>query len=274
MKIACSLILSLFICYANGKERVYIGSTPANNVVKSFLQIPFSDSVDFIRWKLTMQDEKFKLLCNYGIGKPNTKGFINGGKWIEHNGPLKKDGNYYILRAANRELFVFELSSNLIHLADQNKNLLVGTGGWSYTLNINKLLTEDNLNLKSKQNVLEDSMAFQGRTPCKDFSINRPGPECIKMKWLIVFYADTRRNVPTTYLLNRSDRLFLQYPGKKGTWKIIRGKDGRIIYELKPENDDIPTYLLKLDDNVLVFTDGKGNLLVGDENFSFTLSRK
>jgi hypothetical protein len=80
--------------------------------------------------------------------------------------------------------------------------------------------------------------------------------------------------LPTTYLLNRSDRLFLQYPGKKGTWKIVRGKDGRIIYELKPDNDEKPTYLLKLDNNVLIFSDAKGNLLVGDEDFSFTLSRK
>jgi len=274
MKIIYSLILFLFTCCANGKERVYIGCTPANNIVKSFLGIPLSDSLDFIRWKVTMQNGKYNLLCNYGVGKPNTNGFINGGKWIRLNGQLKKEGNYYNLQADNRRLSILELNPNLIHFADQNKNLLIGTGGWSYTLNINRPSLSNQVNILSRQTALEDSMVFQGRTPCWDFSINRPDPNCIKMKWSIVFYADARKNIPTTYLLNHSNLMPLQYPGKKGTWKIIPGKDGRIIYELKPDNDDMPTYLLKLDDNVLIFTDAKGNLLVGNEDFSFTLSRK
>jgi hypothetical protein len=89
-----------------------------------------------------------------------------------------------------------------------------------------------------------------------------------------VFYADSRTHQPTTYLLNRSNVMPLEYPGKTGTWKIMTGKDGRIIYELKPDNESTPTYLLKLDDNILSFTDEKGNLLVGNEDFSFTLSRR
>jgi hypothetical protein len=157
---------------------------------------------------------------------------------------------------------------------DENKNSLIGTGGWAYTLNIEKPLLTDQVNLISKQDVLKDSMTFQGRTPCGEFSINRASPNCIKMKWLVVFYADSRTHQPTTYLLNRSSAMPLEYPGKTGTWKIITGKDGRIIYELKPDNESTPTYLLKLDDNILAFTDEKGNLLVGNEDFSFTLSRR
>ena len=66
----------------------------------------------------------------------------------------------------------------------------------------------------------------------------------------------------------------LQYPGKTGTWKIIAGKDGRIIYELTPDKETTPTYLLKLDEGVLIFTDAKGNLLVGNHEFSYTLNRR
>jgi len=253
---------------------VFIGCTPANNTIKSFLGISLSDSVDFIRWEIRFQNEKYKLLCKYGVAKQNTNGFINGGKQIELNGTIKKEGNFYTLRADNRQLSIFQLNSNLIHFVDDNKNLLVGTGGWSYTLNSIHPIITDHVNLILKRNVLEDSMTFLGRTPCKDFSINHSDPGCIKMKWSIVLYADVQKNKPTTYLLNHSSMLPLEYPGKKGIWNIIIGKDGRIIYELKTGDDDKPTYLLKLDDNVLVFTDAAGNLLVGDKDFSFSLSRK
>jgi hypothetical protein len=275
MKIIFSFLLMILLASCvNGKETIYIGSTPAHPVIRSFLGIPLADSVDFIKWKLVFEKDHYRLNCQYGIGKPNTNGFINGGKWIELNGILKSDGNHYYLRAGNKKLAILELNENLIHLLDENKNSLIGTGGWAYTLNIEKPLLTDQVNLISKQDVLKDSMTFQGRTPCGEFSINRASPNCIKMKWLVVFYADSRTHQPTTYLLNRSNVMPLEYPGKTGTWKIITGKDGRIIYELKPDNESTPTYLLKLDDNILAFTDEKGNLLVGDEDFSFTLSRR
>jgi hypothetical protein len=272
--ISVFLLMVLFSSCAKGKETVYIGSTPANQEVRSFLGIPFSDSVDFIRWKITMQDDKYILKCNYGIGKPNTKGFMEGGKWIELNGPLKKEKNYFYLQHGNKTLGIVALNASLLHLVNEDKTMLTGTGGWGYTLSIEKPLLTDQVNLISKQDVLKDSMTFQGRTPCGEFSINRAGPNCIKMKWLLVFYADSRTHEPTTYLLNHSRMNPLEYPGKTGTWKIITGKDGRIIYELKPDNETTITYLLKLDDNILAFTDEKGNLLVGNEDFSFTLSRK
>ena len=275
MKIICTilLILSVGSC-ANGKETVYRGCTPANNVIKSFLRIPLTDSVDFIRWKISIHHNKYNLRCNYGIGKQNTNGFVNGGKWIELNGPLTRDGHYYYLRADNKRLGVVELNTNLIHFLDDNKNPMIGTGGWSYTLNAEKSVLTDQVNLVSKDVVLKDSMVFQGRTPCGDFSINPPNPKCIKMKWLIILYSKPGKNEPTTYLVNRSNLMPREYPGKRGTWKVTKGKDGRIIYELQPENESTPTYLLKLDDNIVAFTDKKGNLLVGDEDFSFTLSRR
>ena len=270
MKIFFLFLFILITSCPSGKERIYVGSTPADNIVRSFLEIPFSDSVDFIRWWITIADEKYSLKCNYGIGKPNTPGFWNGGKWIELNGRVTKNENYYSFENKNRTLKVLELNPGLLHFVDENKNLLVGTGGFSYALNNNKTPTSDQVNIISKQDPLKDSMAYQGRTLCGDFSINRPGPNCNKMKWSIIFYANADNNTPTTYLLNRNRF----DSGKKGTWKIITGKGGKIIYELMPENEDIPTYLLKLDDNILLFTDAKGNLLVGNEDFSFTLNRK
>jgi hypothetical protein len=65
----------------------------------------------------------------------------------------------------------------------------------------------------------------------------------------------------------------LQHKGKTGTWSIVTDKDGRIIYRLYAENNPF-LYLLKLDENTLSFTDKHGNLLVGNGDFSYTLSRK
>jgi hypothetical protein len=62
--------------------------------------------------------------------------------------------------------------------------------------------------------------------------------------------------------------------GKRGNWKTMTGKDGRIIYQLIDENEAPFIYLLKLDEGVLIFTDSKGNLLVGDHDFSYTLNRR
>ena len=274
MKIVFPFLFILFTSCTSGKGVTYIGCTPANNVVRTFLGIPPADSVEFIRWKIIIADDKYTLKCNYGVGKPNTPGFWNGGKWIELNGRLTKEKSYYSFENGNKTLKILELNPSLIHLLDENKNLLVGTGGFSYTLNNDKTSPTDQVSIISKQDPLKDSMIFYGRTLCEDFSINRPSQGCIKMKWSIVFYANASKNEPTTYLLNRSNLMPLEYPGKTGTWKIITGKDGRIIYQLNPDNDNIPTYLLKLDDNILEFTDAKGNLLVGNEDFSFTLSRK
>src|SRR5689334_14865582 len=87
MKIFSVLLSSLIIVScASGKEKTFVGCTPAAPVVRSFLGISLNDSVDFIRWKLIIDDDHYQLECNYGIGKPNTKGFINGGKKIGLNG--------------------------------------------------------------------------------------------------------------------------------------------------------------------------------------------
>ncbi len=52
MKIVTTLLyIILLTSCATGKEKAYTGSTPAGNAVRSFLNIPLSDSIDFIRWK-------------------------------------------------------------------------------------------------------------------------------------------------------------------------------------------------------------------------------
>jgi hypothetical protein len=99
MKIMTTFFLSIFfiVSYATGKEKIYIGSTPAGNTIRSFLGIPLPDSVDFIRWKIIVSNNLYHLQCNYGIGKPNTNGFIDGGKKIELSGKVGKAGNDWLV---------------------------------------------------------------------------------------------------------------------------------------------------------------------------------
>jgi hypothetical protein len=276
MKIISLSLLIAFSSCVHGKENSFTGSTPAGPVVRNFLGISLTDSIDFIRWNFIFEDNKYSLTCNYGIGKPSTNGFINGGKIVKLKGEFTRNKNYLQLVNEGKKLNLAELNQNLLHIADNNKNLLIGTGGWSYTLNNLAASESDQFSLSPLPIVLKDSMSFHGRTPCQGIDSRR---ECQKLKWSVVFYADPKTNQPTTYRIKGTtfehhDPGTEQNGPRTGPWKINKGKDGRIIYQLDFYDKRRPLYLLKLDDNNVIFTDEKGNLLVGDLDFSYSLSRK
>ena len=114
-------------------------------------------------------------------------------------------------------------------------------------------------------------MAYEGRTPCGVPGIVHAGTECYKLKWYVVFYADPLTNQPTTYRLLGTP--YRKEGGIKGKWKIIAGEDGRTVYRLYDEAGNAFISLLKTDENILLFTDTKGKLLVGNEDFSYTLNK-
>jgi|KBSSwiS6_1023812.scaffolds.fasta_scaffold13258_2 hypothetical protein len=259
------LLLFVFISCANSKNRAYTASTPASPLVKTFLGIPLTDSIDFIRWNLTLDDDKYSIDCNYGIGKPNTNGFYNGGKKVSFSGQLKKEKNTYLLQNGDHILKLAELNNNLLHVLNSDNSLLVGGGGWSYALNSLSPVLTDQVNINAKRTVLADSIAFVGRTPCGIPNIPKSA-QCYKLKWSLVLYSNN------TYKLRGT--AWEKEGGKRADWKIVEGKDGRIIYQLNDDKGNPYIHLLKLDEGVVIFTDEKGNLLVGDHDFSYTLNRK
>jgi hypothetical protein len=97
------------------KQTNYIASTPADPVIKSFLGIPVADSVDFIRWKLSLDDNGYKLYCNYGIAKQGTPGFINNGRELHLEGAYEKLPSRYIFINGTKKLSLLELNSSLLH---------------------------------------------------------------------------------------------------------------------------------------------------------------
>jgi hypothetical protein len=176
-----------------------------------------------------------------------------------------------ILSKGNKVLNIIELNIDLLHLLDAQYHLLVGNGGWSYTLNNLTPSVTDQVNITGRQTALEDSMAFEGRTPCSVPGIIPAGMQCYKLKWYIVLYAKGKKNEAGTYKVFGTP--YRKEGGKRGNWKIITGKNGRIIYRLNEDNGNGLLYLLKLDERILVFTDPQGKLLVGNEDFSYTLNR-
>ena len=59
----------------------------------------------------------------------------------------------------------------------------------------------------------------------------------------------------------------------KGKWDIITSQDGRITYRLDPEKNEKAIHLLTADNTILLFTHPDGSPLVGNEDFSYTLSQ-
>jgi hypothetical protein len=265
------LIGSCILSYGN--DLIYRGCTPAHPDVRKFLGISLTDSIDFIRWKIVVGANRYELDCRYGLSKANTNGFVNERKHLS-SGELMKHDYQYTLRNNNKNLHILAINPNLLHLLDNNKKMLVGNGGYSYTLNTNTPIKTDKFNLSISNNAIASSMAFEGRTPCQELAklmVLNKSADCIKMKWYIIFNVDP---VTKQHLYKLKGGLAFRQENKfQGEWEIIKGKEGRVIYKLKPESGRYIIYLLKADDNILLFTDQDGNLLVGNEDFSYTLNR-
>ncbi|HUS00816.1 MAG TPA: hypothetical protein VMY77_03775 [Chitinophagaceae bacterium] len=261
MKIITTILFILLTSCADGKTS-YIGSTPANPTIKTFLGIPLSDPIDFIRWEFVNGGRQYAVICTYGISKPNTNGFIDPKK-IDIRGKLTKEGNYYRLYHDNKTILLAIFNAHVLHFANADKSFMTGTGGWSYGLySTGAALPSD---IKPKLITLKDSMEFHGRTPCKEFSNQglQVSPNCYKLKWSVVLYA--AKGKPTTYKTRGT--AFRNAEPKTGKWYFKNGM-GWI------DGGDHRLYFIMPGENIILFTDAKWNLLQGDLDFGYTLNRK
>ncbi len=227
MKTLTALLTMIVIgCYTSGKETVYYGSPPAPAVVREFLGISLTDSIDFIRWKLVIRPDSYELNCRYGVSKGGTNGFVDG-KEVAFSGKLSKQGHYFVLQREGRIISILEINSNLLHLLDGNKSLLVGNGGYSYALNSNTPVKSDQFNLPSKQSMPEYVMAFQGRTLCQELSelLGRKAiPACNQMKWYIILFTDSVTGKPSNCL--EGGRAYKKETMAKGNWETSGKMEG------------------------------------------------
>lgn len=267
----CIMLFLLNSC-VSGKETIYVASTPAGTVVRSFLGIALTDSVDFIRWRIALTDRNYEIQCNYGVSKPNTNGFINDGRKIELKGKVIKKESQYLLVNGSAAIHITELNRDILHFADVTNTLLVGNGGWSYTLNAMPPIGEKQINAPVKQTMLADSIAFEGRSPCAGIEVQNSGPACYKLKWYFVLYTDPITHQPTTYKLLGTP--WRNIDGLRGKWSIETNNKGQTVYQFYDETDKAFLHLLKASENILLFTGEDGKILVGNEDFSYTLNRR
>jgi hypothetical protein len=268
-------LLTASYCWNRETKCVYIGSTPANDITRSFLSIPLSDSVDFIKWHLVINSNHYHLKCIYGIAKPGTAGFINGGKEIDLFGDIKSEVNRYTLHNQDKKISFFKLNDNLLHLLNPDKTLAAGTSGWSYTLSAEKPLIGAAGNVNKDEFILNDSMIFYGRSPCRELENIRGlqlAGDCQRLKWLVTLYADSKTKQPTMFLMRGT--AFEGRAAKTGKWSIINTNNGGQLYKLDLGKSEGSVYFLRPDENVLTFASANGALLVGNDVFSYTLNKK
>lgn len=268
------LLFTLFRSVSEQPPQTFVGSTPEHSVVRSFLGIPVTEPIDFIRWKLVIKSDSYELTCRYGMSKGGTPGFINE-KLVSCRGKLDKKGDIFILHEGKKILELVKVNENLVHLLDHSHQMLVGNGGYSFVLSNDKPIATDYFTITPKKNTKAYPLVFEGRTPCQELSqllkLNK-GEICPKLKWYFVLYADTLTSKPSYYLSGGMG--YRKETMERGKWRIKTLDNGRIIYQLSPDNGAYTLNLLKGDDNILFFMRPDGSLLVGNEDFGYTLNRR
>lgn len=281
---------------------LFEGITPCSGLARPLPQIPADTDCEQMIWKLTLYQDPgtgapttYSLKSAYGLPKQNTNDLVGGGTPIEMEGTwtittgtrTDPDAVVYQLNPGDPQTRVsfLKVSDHLLHVLNSEKSLLVGNGAWSYTLN----RMEDQDPVEASPNSSPDPPTrpplppvpagssvfriFEGRVPCHEIVVEvmkvTPVPGCLKIKWRITLYQDDT-GAPSTYLSMGTSTF------REGSWTIIRGMDGdpeAVIYQLQLDNEQQPVSFLRVDENNLFLMDRDMNLLVGNQLFSYTLSR-
>jgi len=284
---------------------MFEATTPCTDNAKSLLKIPAENKSEMMKWKLSLfQDPKtsaptdFTLTCVYGTPKQGTRGFTEDvttielkGKWTKSKGTKENaDATVYTLNPDNSSvtLSFLDLDPNLLHILYKDKSLMLGTPGWSYTLNRINPLPGSSAKFIAKPitspNIASDSTtvgAFLGRVPCNSDlrKLNGiPATNCNLIKCQVILYQDVKTHSPGSFLIqtiyvgNGDNNKY----SNTGKWTILQGTKTdpkAIVYQLNAENPDATFTLLKGDDNILFFLDKDGNFLSGNEYCAYTLNR-
>lgn len=282
------VVLVVVSCSAETAESalhkfVVVGSTACDESVRSQLGIPVDTKCDFIRWHLTLDETRgktFTLDANYGEGQPNTTGFVGGGKRLSASGPFEVtqtpgSRDVYRLKSANPpvDVSLAKLNTNLFHVVEPSSgSMLVGNGGWSYTLNRSPAVAT-----AATVSAITDARyaprdIFVGRTPCREIADQAGlphGSDCFKLKWKLTLNRDATTAQPTTFTIEST---FAREKPVSGKWSRVTNGNA-IVYRLEPDASIKAISLLLVDGAHLLVLDAAGRPLVGNADFSYTLDR-
>ncbi len=265
----------------------YTASTPCDAELKLHLGIDTIATIDFVRWQITLYHQKpeqgqFELKINYGLGQNNTLGFINGGESRQFKGQYTTSpdaqGPIIHLQASGLDLHLRQIHSNLLHFLDDQNQLRIGNGGWSYCLNRQPvLLSQKVFFVKTlafslfKKDQLQAT--YDGRTPCAEMSKALDlgtSSACIKLKWRITFQQTEANSQAGTFVMKR---IFRQADQTNGQW-MVQNQGENPVLKLQFEGMNQSMSLMQIGEGVLIFLDPQGQPYVGNADFSFGLNRK
>lgn len=281
-----SLLLTLQVsASAASATDDFAASTPCDPPVRAFLGIAQKEECERVTWQLTLSpgtpSGHFTLRVLYGMTVPNTQGLAGGGTKAELQGTwAAREGASLRLtiRGSQRTLHLRRLDDNLLHIEDAQAKLLVGNGGWSYTLNRkNPLpLPKPSRHFETLANARDtDAGVFDGRSPCLAVAAQlgaKVESGCAKLKWRLILHRDPATGKAGRYTLEGT--LYRDRP-RTGRWSIERrSSEPRIdVIRLDPADGGAFLSFMKADDNILLFLDEIDRPLVGNADFSFTLNR-
>jgi hypothetical protein len=145
--IIVGLLIACFIpaVLSQTKPQHFVGSTPCDAYIRSILKLHEETPCEFIKWKMDVNipAKSFTAEILYGLSLPNTNGFQNGGKKLTISGKVEvsKDERSgkaiftLISSSFASPLAMRALDSNVLHMLGADNKLLVGNGGFSYSLN-------------------------------------------------------------------------------------------------------------------------------------------
>ena len=289
---------------------VFVASSPCDAASRPLLKIPEAADCELIKWRLTLYQDPgtltpstYELTYTYGLPQQGTNGLSRGGTKVERKGRwaivrgAKADAEASVYRLdqdrPQESVSFLKVDHNLIHLLDQDGSLVAGNAGWSYTLN--RAGDYERPAKQSRPHSISPATppsptalapptatgssvvgAFVGRSPCREVARNLKrvvSADCMKLKWELTLYQDPSRLTPTTYKLKGT---FYRERIGEGRWAIVRGTKtdpAAVVYQLDPDKPQGSLFLLKADDNVLLFLNEERTLMVGNSDFSYTLSR-
>jgi hypothetical protein len=275
---------------------LFQASTPCDSISKALFQIPQEEKCEWMKWKLTLNQDKnsktYILICQYGMPRQGTRKFAEGSKIIELSGQwdFNQKESVCTLRAGkkNISLSFYQPDPNILHLLDKNKHLMVGNGGWSYTLNKIQYTPGSHvqINRQSEPVPVQTSSAligvFIGRSPCNHMitEFNKINASiCQITKWRLTLYQDSVTHMPANFKL---ESLYVGTGNNShvntGKWTVNRGlihNKELIVYQLDLDSSQHESTLrfVRADDNVLFFLDKNNCYQAGDDYSSYTLNR-
>lgn len=293
---------------ADGTRRVpsssptFVGSTPCGETVRGWLAIAPDAPCDLIEWKLRLQASSklvpapwaYELRYEYGATRQGRPGIGRGARAVTRRGTWQHgrgDGSDpdALVYSLDNGLSLVAIDAQVLHVLDSDGTLMVGNGGWSYTLNrADSLETNDRRLFERSQPERSYPISelasgptvfgvFEGRSPCQRIARQLEvvvQPSCQKAKWRVTLFQDPDTRAPAAYKVEGSLQLL---GARHGAWSMARGTPldpDAVVYRLAPGAGEQPLWLLKGDDNVLFFLDATLRPLVGHAGFSYTLNRR